>query len=136
MKQVTNRSRRTLIVTLDPALPYSSSHEKLAGHGVWRRKFAADAELLSEPIHCLESLQRPDHLDLFRDSLPVPHPLNQIQKLRDDGCNTTPATNQDYCLKGCKLSLHPAIWPIKVGSIRLKWSFLGCRLEHFASKAT
>lgn len=90
---------------------------KLAGNGVWWRKFAADPELLLEPLHGLGTLECPDDMNISSHCLSISHLLNKRQQLRYNSGDTASTGDENNVVKGFDTSLHTAVWAVEKRSI-------------------
>ncbi|KUI54185.1 hypothetical protein VP1G_10648 [Cytospora mali] len=88
--------------------PFGGRHEELAGDAVRGRGLAADAQLLAEPVHGLEPLERPDDDDLLGDGLAVAHALDEVEQLRHERRDAAAARDQDARVERRQVPPHAA----------------------------
>ncbi|KUI69278.1 hypothetical protein VM1G_11602 [Cytospora mali] len=115
--------------------PLGRRHEELAGDAVRGRGLAADAQLLAEPVHGLEPLERPDDDDLLGDGLAVAHAFDEVEQLRHERRDAAAARNQDARVERRQVPPHAAVRPVEEGPVGVEGPLLDGGLENLLGEA-
>ncbi|KAL8996912.1 MAG: hypothetical protein Q9188_006455, partial [Gyalolechia gomerana] len=107
--------------------PLGRRYEKLTVDCFWRSELTAYSELFLKPLHCFGPLKSPHHMDLLGDSFRVPHLLDELEKVADDGSDTASTGKEYHGIERGKLTLHAAVWPVDKSTIGVHGTIVdGC----------
>src|SRR5579862_7549071 len=108
--------------------------KETAPHRVGRCILPAYSELFLKPIHSFQAFNRPQHIYRLRYCLTIPHSLDEVKQLANEGSDTTSSSNKYNGIERFHLSLHASVRPIQKCSIGLVGALGDCCLQYFPSE--